>query len=152
MTHCRTIRHIARLYNVDESKLRATVRKQAPPARREGGDDYYKKVALVDGRMLSIFDGETEYKIGVTVKDTPRQNHGGGIYVYNSITDALNAAFPGDSALKDAEHVIIRVRAEGSYCRYRGDIDYFGDRTPDKLAFARVTPLEIVGEVKEKTA
>jgi hypothetical protein len=132
MIHCRSLKHIANLYNVDEDALRQAGRKT--PAR-EGGDNYYKAVAVVDdGRWLSIYDGETEYRIGETLSQRPGQQHTGGYYVYASMRDAKDAAVPGNSVLGDSKRVVLRVRAEGSYCRYDNN----------KLSFSRVTPLEAV--------
>jgi hypothetical protein len=132
MLHCRTLTHVANLYDVDLADLRQAGRKS--PAR-EGGDHYYKAVAVADdGRWLSIYDGETEYRIGETLSQRPGQRHTGGYYVYASMRDAQDAAVPGNSILEDAQRVILRVRAEGSYCRYDNH----------KLSFSRVTPLEAI--------
>lgn len=136
MTHCRTAKHVAKLFGVDEKELRAAARKLDGGVRREGGDDYYKVVALVDGSLLSIFDGETRYELGVEVHEAAHAEHSGGLYVYASAEEALAATFPTGSKLAGERRVLIRVRASGSYCRY--------DR---KLAFSRITPIEIVGEV-----
>ncbi len=133
LTHCRSIEHVAALYDVDSKALRSLARRESV-ACREGGDGYYKAVALVDGKMLSIYDGKTEYRIGETVAQRPRQHHGGGIYVYPTLEQAMCPSLPRSAALADAHTVILRCRAEGSYCRYDNG----------KLAFARVTPLAIV--------
>jgi hypothetical protein len=135
--HCRTLKHVARLLDVPEAELRAANarnRARGIKPRREGGDQYYKAVAIASGpRLLSIYDGETEYRQGVTVSDPARQGHEGGIYVYGSQDAAADAEVPSYSALYDAPRAILRVRAEGAYCRYDSG----------KLAFSRVTPLEI---------
>ena len=130
MVHCRTARHIACLYDVSEADLRKAGRKA--PAR-EGGEAYYKAVAVMDGRWLSIYDGQTEYEIGVTLSQRTGQGHAGGYYVYASRGEAEAADVPSRSSLKDADRIILRVRAEGSYCRYG-----------HKLSFSQVTPLEAV--------
>ena len=117
---------------VDLAELRRAARKQYSP-NREGGDYYYKAVAVVDGKCLSIFDGVTEYRLGETVVDAARQGHEGGIYCYDNLEDARSAAVPTASVLRNAPRAILRVRAEGRYCRYG-----------NKLAFSRVTPLEVV--------
>jgi hypothetical protein len=60
LVHCRTLEHVAALYGVDVAELRRAVRAARPPAppKREGGDNYYKAVAVTpDGRFVSIFDG-----------------------------------------------------------------------------------------------
>lgn len=132
--HCRSLRHVAKLFSVPEAELRAAVKANNPP-NREGGDDYYKVVALTpDGKMVSIFNGETEYQIGVEMQQAARQNHNGGYYVYSSHEVAHRATFPKDSKALDLPRVVIRVRAEGSYCRYDNG----------KLSFSRITPLEVI--------
>jgi hypothetical protein len=141
MLHCRTLKHIARLHALDERALRAAAnarkRTLGIKPRREGGNHYYKyykAVAIAPGpRLLSIYDGETEYCKGITVSDPARQGHAGGIYVYPSADAAADAALPWDSMLRCLPRAILRVRAEGPYCRYDNG----------KLAFSRVTPLEI---------
>jgi len=140
MTHCRSIDHVARLYGVDVAELRKAVRAARPPSppKREGGEDYFKAVAVApDGRMVSIYDGKTEYVVGKPVERRARQNHAGGIYVYGSADEAANADVPAGSAMHDAPRVVIRVRAGGQYCRYDSG----------KLSFSRVVPIEIVGQV-----
>lgn len=129
MKHCRSAEHVANLTGVPASILRNSVERH-----REGGESYYKAVADLNGRYFSIFDGETEYRIGETLREPARQSHNGGFYVYPTVADARRAAVPRDSALKDAPRVVVRVRAEGAYCRYANG----------KLAFSRVTPLEVV--------
>jgi hypothetical protein len=139
LVHCRTVEHVAALYGVDVAELRRAVRVAKPP-KREGGDDYYKAVAVTPDGFRSIFDGTTEYQLGVTVVERPRQGHRGGIYVYSSAREARDADVPRKAALYHAPRVILRVRAEGAYCRYDNG----------KIAFSRVTPLEVVSASKEK--
>ncbi|MEO8287111.1 MAG: hypothetical protein ABI670_11830 [Chloroflexota bacterium] len=136
MLHCRTAVHVAHRHGVAVADLKHQILRKHP-AKREGGNTYYKAVALVDGRYLSIFDGVTEYKIGETTVDRARQKHQGGIYCYDNLDQALSADVPPSAALRSADRVVLRVRAEGSYCRYPGG----------KLAFSRVTPLEVVRAV-----
>lgn len=130
MMHCRTLTHVANLTGVPVSALR---RLDSPP-RREGGEDYYKAVALVDGRMYSIYDGKTEYVLGQEMRQQSQQQHGGGYYVYGSILDAIHARVPAASKLADTKRVIIQCRVGGSYCCYDNG----------KWAFSRLTPLRIV--------
>lgn len=131
MVHCRTRYHVAALYGVAPQDIKKMPAKQP---QREGGDHYYKLVAKVDGRFLSIYDGETAYELGKTLNQNPRQDHGGGFYVYPSQYAAKRAMFPTNSALLSKPKVMLRMRCEGAYCRYEND----------KLAFARVTPIEEV--------
>ena len=133
MLHCRTITHIANEFGIDAQTLRKEIRSIEKP-KREGGTDYYKSVAVTEeNKYVSIFDGETQYQIGKTVAERPARNHGGGIYVYKSQQEAEEVEVPADSKAKDLPRIILKVRAEGSYCRYK-----------NKLSFSKVTPLEIV--------
>lgn len=101
---------------------------------REGGDQYFKEVAITpEGKMVSIYDGETEYVLGKEMRQRALQDHKGGFYVYKTVDEAMFAGFPVKSKADMLPRGCIRVRAEGSYCRYL-----------NKLAFSRVTPLEIV--------
>lgn len=136
MVHCRTITHIAKLYEVDEKELRKEVKRLDPASepRREGGDTYYKAVAVVDGKFYSIFDGETEYTVGQEMTQRARQGHSGGYYVYKSIDEALAVKVPDASKLPNAPRTILRIRAEGQYCVYSNG----------KLAFSRITPIEVL--------
>lgn len=102
--------------------------------KREGGETYFKAVAMDGERLVSIFDGRTEYVIGQTLVEPVRKGHGGGFYVYASQVQAEEADVPPDSMLRRAPRAIIRVRAEGQYTRYDNG----------KIAFSRVTPLEVV--------
>jgi len=134
MTHCRTAAHVAKLHGVPLADLRRAARVEKPP-KREGGDCYYKAVAvLADGRLVSIYDGETEYRVGVTLNGCARQDHGGGYYVYPSIEAARNCSVPNTSKASHLPRIILRVRAEGTYCRYDNG----------KLSFSRITPTEEV--------
>jgi hypothetical protein len=133
--HCRSIVHVAALHGVTPKALRSRIAQDRVPAQRHGGDDYYKSVAVVNGRFFSIFDGKTEYCLNQQVADRARKNHAGGIYVYQTLDEALSARVPISSALFDAHRIVFRVRAEGQYCTYDSG----------KLAFSRVTPLELVG-------
>lgn len=136
MVHCRTIAHIANKYGVDVKDLRKEVKRLDPPSepQREGGENYYKAVAVVDGKFYSIFDGVTEYVVGQEMKQVARQGHNGGYYVYKSIDDALSVSVPTSSKLKDAPRAIVRIRAEGQYCVYDNG----------KLSFSRITPVEVL--------
>lgn len=137
MVHCRTMKHVANLFGVSVTDLRREVRRLDPeraPASpsREGGDRYYKAVKrAADGRLVSIWDDSTEYRLGEEMRQPARQNHGGGFYAYATKSEAESFA---RSAGVDAP-VILRVEGSGQYCRYQS-----------KLAFSRMVPVEIVSE------
>jgi hypothetical protein len=134
MQHCRSAAHIAALHGVTAKSLRSRIAQDRAVPQRHGGDEYYKSVAVVNEHFYSIYDGKTEYCLNQQVADRARKNHAGGIYVYQTLDEALSARVPISSALFDAPRIILRVKAEGQYCVYDGG----------KLAFSRVTPLEVV--------
>ena len=133
MTPCRSVEHIANLHDVAARDLRSRIAQDKKAAQREGGDGYFKAVAVQDNRFMSIFDGETEYRVGETVSDQARQDHNGGIYVYRTEQEARQAHVPQSSKLLEAPRAVLRVRAESAYCRYNSG----------KLAFSKVTPLGV---------
>ena len=55
---------------------------------------YYKVVAKTLGRLLSIYDGKTEYILGSTLHEKVQPNHKGGYYVYASLEEAIFADVP----------------------------------------------------------
>lgn len=147
MKHCRTVTHIAELYEVDASALRTATRRERP-AQRLGGDYYKAVVQLEDGRLVSVYDRTTEYRIGVTLVERVRKNHGGGYYVRRTLEGALAA---GRELLRGSylPPVVLRVRAEGQYTVYKCDLsrcheNYGCGGDHDKIAFSRVTPLEVI--------
>jgi hypothetical protein len=132
MIHCRTANHVAALHAVSASELRAAARAESP-AHREGGDNYYKLVALSpEGRYLSLYDG-SEWQIGVMRTERALQSHNGGLYCYSSPEMARSAEVRAKSELLLYPCALLRVRAEGAYCRYEM-----------KLAFHQLTPLEFI--------
>ena len=120
---------------VSACDLRSRIAKDRQAAQREGGDEYYKAVAVCNGCFYSIYNGETEYVLGEPVADRARQGHSGGIYVYRTEKEAHRAQVTDSSELLDVPHAVLKVKAEGAYCRYENG----------KLAFSKVTPLAVCG-------
>jgi len=147
LKHCRSLRHCAKLYGVGEGELRAALR-QAEPAWREGGDSYYKIVAIHPdtGKLVSVFDGETEYQIGVTLNGKARQGHEGGYYCYKTKEAAIRAAFPKGSVGKLWAKKVLRIQAEGQYVTYP-QFDDWGRQVDRKLAFSHITPVEVLDDL-----
>jgi len=147
MTHCRTLKHVAALYQVDPRDLRElhNERRERKEPEREGGDHYYKAVQKCPNGStffsLYTFQGKGfEYRIGETVEELPRQGHNGGVYVYDTVQAARELA-EGYYNLSPDQYVVLRCRCEGAYCVY--DKTYIGGNR--KLAFHKVTPLEVIG-------
>eukprot|EP00435_Cladocopium_sp_Y103_P013446 s1112_g3.t1 len=85
--------------------------------------DFYKVVALVEGRLLSIYDGVTEYAVGRLLRDRALPKHRGGLYVARSPQEALRATFtlPQGSKLPWAPRVL-RCHVQGPMEEYRGKL------------------------------
>lgn len=149
MVHCRTLQHVLHEMGVADNvevvrevkSVLAYRRGKLAEARRAklavpvAG---YKSVALTDaGEMRSIYDGQTVYALGVTLREQARSNHGGGYYVYVSPHEAADAAFPDGSQLLDAPHVIIECECSGRRVSYNNG----------KIAYSTVTPRAVVASV-----
>ena len=102
----------------------------------------YKLVARHRGRFVSIYDGETEYRLGETVAQTARPGHHGGFYVFRTAAQALDAPFPTSSKLKGATKALLLVEAGEPCYEYRGG----------KLACSSITPIEVVLRRVKKAA
>ena len=53
----------------------------------------WKVVRVEEGRMLSVYDGETEYRLGKTMRQKAEPAHGGGYYSYTRPPEELEEAF-----------------------------------------------------------
>jgi hypothetical protein len=156
LVHCRTLQHVANLTGVDEAALRKAVREARPPTPRATPEPVvmYKKVAVVDGRYVSIYDGVTEYVLGKTLTQRAVRDHRGGYYAHATVEGARATAFPPSSTLSPEDEMlaILRVRCEGSRLEYRclcyecEDREYCGLAPihESKWAFTRITPLEVL--------
>lgn len=139
LVHCRTAEHVAHVHGVPVQQLRKQISslRAAERARELAArvDDWWKLVAVTeDSRLVSIYYGTTEYRLGAVVSaGRPHTEHRGAIYVYPTRQQAEEAVFPRRSARLDAPRALLRVRAKGQYCRYENG----------KYAFSRVTPLEV---------
>lgn len=86
--------------------------------------DFYKVVALVEGRLLSIYDGATEYAVGRLLRERALPKHRGGLYVARSPQEALRATFtlPQSCKLPWAPRVLLRCHVQGPMLEYRGKL------------------------------
>jgi len=57
-------------------------------------DFYYKLVAKVGGQLYSIYDVNTDYKVGDVLSQPARPGHRGGYYCYASVQEAIFADVP----------------------------------------------------------
>lgn len=146
MTHCRSSEHVANvcgLTNDDKhvfltaikhqaAKKAAATKKANTPMRIRKTMTVYKAVAITDDwRMVSIYDGVTEYHLNTAIEQPVRSNHRGGLYAYESIDDARYASLPYNSAKYYNYRVILKCKATGEMLRYG-----------NKLAVSKLVPVE----------
>ena len=150
LKHCRSIEHVATLYGVSPADLRAYACKVEgwTDRARLTPTEAYKMVGVTeDGRLVSIFDAETEYRLGETLRQRVRRNHGGGFYAYLTFIAAQGASFPDTAEGLHLPRAIIKVRAAGQWTSYfAGRCNHYSDRRCEwcKYAFSSITPVEIV--------
>jgi len=80
------------------------------------GQVYYKVVARVGPKLISIWDGKTEYQVGVTMRHppvlmNPKVSAPPGYYLYASAEEALHADIPKTAALFVAPRIILKCLA-----------------------------------------
>ena len=99
---------------VPEGAVRASTSERAAEVIRRGatrGDTAGDNTAGVE--YVSIYDGVTRYRPGVTVCHPAKETHGGGLYVAETIEGCLRRdaeMFPTASAMLNAPRAIARVR------------------------------------------
>lgn len=108
---------------------------------------YYKVVAVVGERMLSVFDGLTEYELGRTLSSRRGVGRPLGwppldccFYAYSTPEQAVNTEFPRNSALRTAPKLLIQVLAEGRAYR---------NQEMGVWAFTNLTPTLLLSDVTE---
>lgn len=138
LKHCRSVEHVAARFAIPATLLRKRIARENPrPAVFHA--DHYKAVAMLDdGRLVSVYDGVTEYRLGETLREPCRPGHRGGYYCHPDVEMSNATArrlFPDVSALYGCPRLaLIRVRVGGRKIRYSGG----------KVAFSSVTPVEVV--------
>lgn len=96
---------------------------------------YYKVCAVVGNNYFSVFDGETEYKLGVTLRQKivhPTKKC--GFFVFNSLEQALRCPFPSHSKLLYTPRVLLLVHATGNSRTYKNGC----------FAFECITPVQVL--------
>lgn len=81
--------------------------------------EVFKQVARVGTRLLSVYDGRTEYALGVAMRQPlgplgAAAHGGGGYYCYATFERAAAADVPRASALRVAPRAVLRCRAWGA--------------------------------------
>jgi len=108
---------------------------------------YFKMVAKLGDRYLSIFDGKTEYSLGQILHEPCEPNHGGGYYVYPTMKQAVFADIPHNKdGLYMAPRTILVCICWGDYVEYGNG----------KIAFSYICPTKELpldrGYIATKTA
>ncbi|EAR85519.1 hypothetical protein TTHERM_00442690 (macronuclear) [Tetrahymena thermophila SB210] len=100
---------------------------------------YYKMVAKTLGQYLSIYDGKTEYKMGVVMHQPAKPDHQGGFYVYDSLDQAIFADVPlKKDGLYFAPRTVIKCACWGDKIEYPNG----------KIAFEYLCPVQDMGMPK----
>ena len=99
-------------------------------------DFYYKLVAKVDNSFFSIYDGDTEYKLGATLSQTALAGHKGGYYVYATTKEAVFADVP----YKRGGHFIAPRTVMKCICW--GDFVVYSN---GKMSFSNIMPVGDLG-------
>ena len=96
---------------------------------------WFKKVGFTDdGRLVSIYDNITEYRVGETTPmQRARVNHSGGWYAYPTISYAVNF----NEADFDGPYAILAVRPHGHVVRYES-----GKAAFDRLDVLAMRPIK----------
>ena len=77
--------------------------------------NYFKVVAKLRGQYVSIFDGQTIFRLGERTTRMPAVGRRGAFFVFTDIADAIQAlhgSFPSSSKLVDAPRAVLRVTSE----------------------------------------
>ena len=96
----------------------------------------YKALAVVNGKLCSIYSGET-YELGKLKRERAGVDHNGGYYCYPTAAAAADCDVPKESKHYDAPRVISR-------CLVGGTMQTYGS---GKMARTYLRPVEIVASV-----
>ena len=99
-------------------------------------DFYYKLVAKTQGKYYSIYDGQTEYKIGSQMSQKAMSGHRGGYYVYATVKEAIFADVPfKEGGHYIAPRTVIKCICWGAFVQYSNG----------KIAFSHLLPVADLG-------
>uniref|UniRef100_A0A0G4HWX9 Uncharacterized protein n=1 Tax=Chromera velia CCMP2878 TaxID=1169474 RepID=A0A0G4HWX9_9ALVE len=117
---------------------------------------FFKAVAVRGSRYFSVFDGQTEYRIGemILLPEAPpasplsslapppyrspteetvtEGHHYEGFYVYSTVEEAVGADVPEGSLMASEKRVVLRVLTAGSFFLYG-----------NKFAFSAMLPVAV---------
>jgi len=103
----------------------------------QSGHTQFKVCAVVGNKFYSVFDGRTEYAIGVAVHQSIQPQGKSGFFVHQSLHAALRTPFPRNSRLGRAPQAVLKVLCCGD------SVDH-GD---GQLAYEMIVPVEVVCRV-----
>jgi len=110
----------------------------------------YKAVAVKDGRLYSIFDG-SEYILGAVRKEKVRPDHGGGLYVYDSIEAAQEADVPWGSKMRFWPRVILKCLVFGESLAYKAVIIHGPLYLPYKMTKSEQREVDKIRRLMKQT-
>eukprot|EP00891_Asterochloris_glomerata_P004703 jgi/Astpho2/4703/fgenesh1_pg.00067_%23_186_t len=101
---------------------------------------FYKVVAVQFRKLLSVFDGTTQYQIGKKLYAKQGAGSwaplGACLYAYRTPQQALSATFPAHSRLLGSPKVLIQLRASGRAYRHDNGMWALAACTPSLLITA----------------
>ena len=132
-------------------KLRKDYARPNPRANLFTG---YKIVHVTDdGRMVSLYDGRTEYTLGKTLIERARPNHNGGFYSYPDGAPVMKRYKAGDliGTPTAGRKALLKCECWGTrqYYFMNGEQlpeEWLEDERPYKVASTYCKPVEIVTE------
>lgn len=107
----------------------------------------YKIIAIDDGQPVSVYDG-SPWPLGKTRVEAARPDHGGGLYHYRTMADAMTA-LKNNEVFAEAWQAgkrlaIAKIQAMGREISYG---NYYSSCRAEKLAASKIKPLAIVASI-----
>ena len=134
--YSRSLEQQLRSAKAELSSTKEVLRASQLARERPGERHYFKVVAKVGaGDYVSIFDGQTQFRIGEQIERAPVVGRRGGFFVYSDIDDATqalhggggratravhgsrNPSFPVSSKLLEAPRTLLRVSSKQRHDR-----------------------------------
>ncbi|KAK9830392.1 hypothetical protein WJX72_011505 [[Myrmecia] bisecta] len=115
------------------------------PTHLDTPQTFYKVVAAIHGKLVSVFDGVTEYELARTL----HAKRGGAAWApldacyfgFQTPQEAVAAQFPRNSRLKKAAKVLIQIRVQGRAYQHSSGM----------WAFSQVTPMLFLSNITDSS-
>lgn len=114
---------------------------RAKPSKVELTSYKLVKFVGVTGRMVSLYDGETEYVIGKRLTEAAQANHGGGYYSHPTSEQVMQMWQSGDLVPANCKRSATRLAL--LECKIGGRIVHYSN---GKMSSTHLTPVRIVSE------